>query len=50
VVRELPAQGALDDGLLEAADRGVELLVGQRALADALIENLRGDWRQRRVR
>ena len=28
VVRELAAQGALDDGLLEAPDRGVELLVG----------------------
>jgi hypothetical protein len=31
---------ALDDRLLEAPDRGIEFLVGQRAWADELIENL----------
>ena len=40
VVRELAAHGALDDGFLEAANRGVQLLVRQRALADELVENL----------
>ena len=34
MMRELAAQGALDDGLLEAADGGLELLVGDRPLAE----------------
>ena len=40
MMRQLAAQRALDNGLLEATDRGVELPVGQGALADELIENL----------
>ena len=49
-MRQLAAEGALDDRLLEAADGGIELLDGQRALAHKLIENLRGNRGQRRVR
>jgi hypothetical protein len=50
MMRELTAQGALDNGFLEPADRGVELLRGDRTLAHELVEDLGGDRRQRRVR
>jgi len=40
VMRQLAAEGALDDRFLEAADGGIELLDGERALAHKLIENL----------
>ena len=36
MVRELAAQGPLDNRFLEAPDRRVQLLVGNRALADEL--------------
>ena len=48
VMRQLAAQRALDNRLLEPADGGVELLGGNRAPADKLIENLLGNRRQRR--
>src|SRR5437762_7461572 len=50
MVRELAAERALDDGFLESADRGLELLVRDRSLADKLVENLGRDRRQRRLR
>ena len=50
MVRQLAAQGALDDRFLEPAHRSLELLVGDRTLANELVENLRRDRRQRRVR
>src|SRR5205814_6642541 len=50
MVRELAAERALDDGFLESADRGLELLVRDRSLADKLFENLGRDRRQRRLR
>ena len=46
VVGQLAAERALDDRLLEAPDRGLELLVGDRPLANELVENLRRDRRQ----
>jgi hypothetical protein len=42
MVGQLNAEGALDDGLLEPADRRLELLGRQRSLADKLIENFCG--------
>src|SRR5437879_5898029 len=51
MVRQLAAQRALDYGLLEAANRGVELLGRNRPLANELIKNLRGnrcEWCVRR--
>ena len=50
MVGELATERALDDGFLEPTDRRLELLVGDRALADELVENLRRNWRQGRVR
>lgn len=47
---QLAAQRALDEGFLEAANRRIELLMRQRALAHELIENLVGDRCQRRLR
>src|ERR1043166_9620774 len=49
-MRQLAAQGALDDRLVESSDSGVELLRRDRALADKLIENFLGNRRQRRLR
>jgi hypothetical protein len=40
VVGELAAERALDNRLFEPPHRGVELLVGDRALAHKLVENL----------
>jgi hypothetical protein len=37
---QLAAEGALHDRFLEAADGGIKLLDGERALAYKLIENL----------
>src|SRR5207244_7945710 len=50
VMGELAAEGALNDGFLEAADRRLQLLVRQRPLPNKLIEDLRQDRRQGRVR
>ena len=50
MVRELATERALDDGLLEPPDRRLKLLMGDRALADELVENLRRDRRQWRGR
>jgi hypothetical protein len=50
VVGQLAAQRALDDGLLEASDRHLELLGRERPLPHKLIENLGGHRRERRVR
>ena len=50
MVGQLAAERPLDHRLLEAPDRRLELLVRERPLADELIENLRRDRRQRRVR
>ena len=44
MVTQLGAERALDDGLLEPADGGVELLRRQRPLAHKLIENLGREW------
>ena len=46
VMRQLAAQRALDDQLLEPTDRHVELLGRERPLANESIENLRGNGRQ----
>ena len=43
MVGELAAQRALDDRFLEAADGGLELLRGDRPLANELVENFRWD-------
>jgi hypothetical protein len=47
---ELAAQRTLDNGFLEAANRGVELLMRDRALANRLVEDLGRNRRQRRLR
>ena len=39
-MRQLPAKGAFHDRFPEAADDGIALLDGERALAHKLIENL----------
>jgi hypothetical protein len=50
MVGQLASERALDDRFLKASDRRVELLVGNRALADELVENLRRNRRERRLR
>ncbi len=40
MMRQLAAQRALDERCLEAADRGIELLGGDRSFPDELIQNL----------
>jgi hypothetical protein len=40
MVGELATERALDDGLLESPDRRLELLMGDWALANELVENL----------
>ena len=49
MVRQLPTERPLDDRLLKSAHDRVELLGSQRTLADELIQNLRGNGRQRPV-
>src|SRR5262245_40491287 len=46
VVRQLAAERALNDRLLEATDGGLELVRRQRPLANKLIKNVRGHRRQ----
>ena len=47
--RQLAAQRALDERFLETADRGIELVDGDRSFPDELIENVRRNRRQRCV-
>ncbi|MNC88266.1 hypothetical protein D3C83_40660 [compost metagenome] len=49
-MRQLTTQRALDDRFLEATDGGIELLRRDWSLANELIENVRGNGRERRVR
>jgi hypothetical protein len=49
VVRQLAAEGPLDEGFLEASNGDVELLRRDRTLPDELVENLRRNGRQGRV-
>src|SRR5438105_7286921 len=49
MVCPLAAEGALDDRCLESPDRRIELLKGERALSDKLVEDLVGDRGERRV-
>src|SRR5262245_55828856 len=46
VVRQLAAERALNDRLLEATEGGLELVRRQRPLANKLIKNVRGHRRQ----
>src|SRR6185295_16571853 len=50
MVTQLAAQRALDQCFLERAHGGIELLGGNRSLADELIEYLARDRREWRVR
>src|SRR5438874_4810905 len=50
VMCQLAAQGTLNNRFLETTDGDVELLGGDRPLADELIQNLRRNGRERCVR